>query len=265
MGKKIEKRPIPAYMVTLGDMWSLLLTFFIMIVALSEVDATKFKKIKGSIKNSFGFQKTYIFHESPKGSSHIKQEQAMISPPSASDSSMNQSAADPQLEAMRKEREKSKRLKEINDEKVFKRNLASVYRALKPEIDAGKVEIAKKDKDVIIRISEQASFRSGSAMLTREFKPLVDKLSKVMDDVTGNVRIGGHTDDQPLHSQEFRSNWELSSARAAAVGQALIETSNIPENRFILEAYGASRPYVSNSSPYNRSKNRRVEIIISKP
>lgn len=260
-----EKRPIPAYMVTLGDMWSLLLTFFIMIVALSEMDATKFKKIDGSMKDAFGVQKVYIFNEPPKGSSLLKSEQAGASP-SASDTSMSsQSAGDPELQALRKEREKSDKLKNKNDQKVFKRNLASVYRVLRPEIKKGLVEVGKKERDVIIRISEKASFRSGSAKLNMKFKPLVKKLSRVMDDVTGNIRVAGHTDDQPLRSKAFRTNWELSSARAAAVGQALIDNSSVKENRFIFEAYGSTRPYVSNDSPYNRTKNRRVEIIISKP
>lgn len=139
------------------------------------------------------------------------------------------------------------------------RNIAE---KLKKEITEGKLEVETKNNSIIICIREEDSFCSCSAKLDKSFVPVINKIRDAIKSIDGTIRGAGHTDDNPISSSRFRSNWELSIARALSVDHALMEQGHIPESRFEIIGYGDTRPIAPNTSDENRAKNRRVVITI---
>ncbi|MCB0379320.1 MAG: OmpA family protein [Bdellovibrionales bacterium] len=262
--KKSEtKKGAPAWVVTFADLMSLLLTFFILLLSFAEIDATKFRKISGSLKMAFGVQRVNIFDEPPKGSSFVAQEHragSISNPMSVSGATVN--LLDPQLQNIKNNMEKNERIALVEKQKRLQENVKSTYSRLKKEIKEGKVEITHKDHNLIIRISEAASFPKGQAKLNPNFTSMLDKLSDILNDVKGEVEIAGHSDDKKFNSLRYRTNWEFSAARAMTLAQALIQKGDVDPERVTVVAHGPTRPIVKNNSEINRRKNRRIEIII---
>jgi len=140
---------------------------------------------------------------------------------------------------------------------------------LRQYLEAGelldKVEVKIVGEDVVILPSSDLLFAEGSAVVRSSFYPVLDKIAKILKDCGAGVRIEGHTDDVPIHPRHrrrFPSNWELSSARAIAVGNYFIARSGIRPERISVCGYGDALPRVPNDSPENRALNRRVEFHI---
>ena len=104
--------------------------------------------------------------------------------------------------------------------------------------------------------------RSGSADLTPNFKPVLKIIRKALEDTEGKIVVEGHTDDDPISTARFRSNWELSSARAVSVAHALFDDKLTPD-RFTVSGHADTRPLVSNETPAGKARNRRVEVVIN--
>ena len=124
------------------------------------------------------------------------------------------------------------------------------------------------------RFLEKNSFSSGSSDLRESFFPVIDKIRAALLHVPGQIKITGHTDNIPIYTHHFRSNWDLSSARAASVLHALLgkdkfdteyklkKHQKLKARRLSVVGYADTRPLVSNNNRKNRSKNRRVDIVI---
>lgn len=135
--------------------------------------------------------------------------------------------------------------------------------SLKEEIDADMIEVEGHDNNITIRIRDRGSFPPGTAELTEDFTEILEIIAQEISKTSGDLIVAGHTDDIPINSARFRSNWALSSARAVAVTHELIYQDNMDESRFSIQAFADSKPIVENDSVQNRAVNRRVEIIIS--
>ena len=133
---------------------------------------------------------------------------------------------------------------------------------LKDEIADGLVTVEAVEDKIIIRIQEKGSFPSGSADFNPGFLDVIDRISDAVVRSPGRVVVAGHTDDIPIYTSRFRSNWELSSARAVTVVHALLMNPGVSEDRVLVEGHADSKPLVPNDSPENRAKNRRVELIL---
>ena len=92
----------------------------------------------------------------------------------------------------------------------------------------------------------------------------MDKITAVLQDKSGKIVVAGHTDNIPIRTGRFRSNWELSSARAVTVLHAMLRNPNIEEERVQVEGHADTNPLVDNDTSENRAKNRRVELIVIK-
>ncbi len=134
--------------------------------------------------------------------------------------------------------------------------------ALKEEISQGLVTIETAESKIIIRIQEKGSFSSGSADFNAGFLDVIDRISDAVVRSPGRVIVAGHTDNVPIFTSRFRSNWELSSARAVTVVHALLMNPGVSEDRILIEGHAESHPLVPNDSAENRAKNRRVELIL---
>ena len=134
---------------------------------------------------------------------------------------------------------------------------------LSNEIQNGLAEVEKEGDKVIIRLAEQGSFESGSANLKSQFKTLLNSVGNTVSSSKGEIRIEGHTDNVPvIANAKFKSNWDLSGARAGSVADYLIDSSNIKQGRISVQGFADTKPIQSNDTASGRSKNRRIEIIV---
>lgn len=131
------------------------------------------------------------------------------------------------------------------------------------EIKQGLITVETDELNIIIRINEVVSFPSGSASLKAGFEPIMDKITAAIDNTSGIIHVAGHTDDNPISTDEFSSNWALSVARSVTVATYMLDNKEIAPERVVVEGHASTRPLITNDSVENRAKNRRVEIIIS--
>lgn len=116
---------------------------------------------------------------------------------------------------------------------------------------------------LVMRLSDRALFDLGVAEVSPRAIPLLDKIGVVISQTPNAVRIEGHTDNLPIHTARFPSNWELSTARAVRVLRHFMEAGRIPAQRLSASGFGEFQPIFPNDTPEQRSKNRRVEIIFA--
>jgi chemotaxis protein MotB len=131
-----------------------------------------------------------------------------------------------------------------------------------PEIESGKIELSKEPRGLVMSLSESALFPPGEASLQARSIPIMRKVGVSLSRLPGQIRLEGHTDDSPIRTRLYPSNWQLSTARATAVLKFLINERSMPSDRLSAAGYGEFRPLVPNDSPKNRAKNRRVDVVI---
>lgn len=141
-------------------------------------------------------------------------------------------------------------------------NLAEILEVLEPAIMDGRINVSEDQRRIVIRVEEKGSFPSGSAQLTWEFEGLLLDMAEVLADMPGDLAVEGHTDNIPIRTERFFSNWDLSAARAAAVANVLLAREQVSPERLRVTGLADTRPRVANTTADNRAKNRRVEIII---
>jgi len=232
----------PAWVVTFGDLMSLLLCFFVLLLSFSEMDKAKYKEVSGSLAKAFGVQRKIKAFQAPKGIKMISRDfdQELI-------------PARPREEFIAmQQREK------IGT--ALKKEVETRFRALQNLIQ---VEVG--EKEVTIRLMGETTFDSGKANIKAQMVPLLLKIGSVLADGKGEVIIAGHTDNVPLHGGPYGSNLKLSIARAATVAEFLLAQSAIPASRVSTMGFGKYRPIASNDTDEGRKRNRRVEIILRAP
>ncbi len=220
----------PLWVVTFGDLMSLLMCFFVLLLSFSEMDRKKYKMVSGSMAQAFGIQREKPVFESPRGQKMIAKE-------------FDQAVMITKIEES---------IKPIIDE------IKNEYEELK---DAVELEVGE-DK-VTIRMMGETTFDTGKAELHPAFGPLLEKIGAVLSQTKGEIIIAGHTDNVPLSGGLFGSNLGLSMARAGSVAEYLLRTTSIDPKRLSTMGFGEYRPLTSNNTVQGRRKNRRVEIIVS--
>jgi chemotaxis protein MotB len=133
---------------------------------------------------------------------------------------------------------------------------------LKLQIAGGQVGLEVDPRGLVVTIREAGTFGVGSAELSDAAKGVLGEVADALQDVDHPVRIEGHTDDVPIRTAKYKSNWELSTARATNVVSFFVEERGLPPSRFSAAGYGEFRPRAMNTSGANRATNRRVDIVI---
>lgn len=126
----------------------------------------------------------------------------------------------------------------------------------------GGIEVNRDERGVVITVADKFFFESGSAGLRENSREVLDKIASALLNHPNMIRIEGHTDNVPIHSKAFPSNWELSSSRAINVVKYFIENHKIKPDRISAIGYAENRPVASNDAPDGRAKNRRVDIVL---
>jgi chemotaxis protein MotB len=244
------------WLTTFADLMSLLMCFFILLLSMAHMDVVKFKAVANSMQNAFGVQRQVEAVQVPMGTSVIEQH---FSP-----GQVQPTPLDEIRQSTEDEKEKAKqqfigdKLNEIEAE------AGKIKQQLMTEIEDGLVSVETNGFRIVIRINETGSFDSASAVLKPGFEPVMDKITQTVSESQGKVIVAGHTDDMPIKTATYRSNWELSATRAVTVAQYILEKKQIDPKRFLIEGHADTHSLAPNDTPERRAKNRRVEIIIAR-
>ncbi len=280
---------LPPWMATFADLMSLLMCFFVLLLSFATIDAVRFKKMAESMKDAFGVQREIPANEIVMGVSVIKQEWSPTVAEQSVITEIRQETSDEQKEHLEMhdaqdsqqqpqepeqsggqqgqqetDREAALRAAEEQLQNELAEQLVELEEALDREIKQGLVTLERSESSIIIRIQEKGSFDSGSARLDPGFHQVMARISKVLAAKPGRITVAGHSDNIPISTGRFRSNWELSSARAVTVLHSMLRNKDIAEDRIVVQGLADTQPMVENDSPQNRAKNRRVELILTR-
>lgn len=136
---------------------------------------------------------------------------------------------------------------------------------LAPDLQRDLVSVEERDGRIMITFPDAALFQSGSAGLAEDARPLIQKVANVLAQTSGPIAVVGHTDDVPISTARFPSNWELSTARATSVLRGMEQADGLDMQRLMVMGFADKKPVAPNDTPENRAKNRRVEIILRQP
>ncbi|WP_457569226.1 OmpA/MotB family protein [Desulfurobacterium sp.] len=228
--KKQECKSFPAWLTSFGDLMSLLLTFFILLYSMSTISLEKFNQVIKGLTSAFGGE--VIFQEGGI--------------PGGRKAGVNFPKMYPK---MRTREEVEKQIAEIH--KLLQKN-------------GMKASVAKYGTEIKIRINTSKLFPPGSAEPYKSAIPIIKEMCEKLKAVELPLRIEGYTDNVPIRTKLYPSNWELSAARAAAVLRLFIKCGYDPK---LLSAagYGPTHPIAPNNTPQGREKNRRIEIAVELP
>ena len=280
---------LPAWMGTFADLMSLLMCFFVLLLAMSEMDVLKFKQIAGSMKFAFGVQNKLEVKDIPKGTSVIAQEFTPGKPePTPIETIQQQTtemtqqmlefqAGDEASAGGRQEQRGNKRggesqstakqesaakAEKTADQEQVNELVKKIAQQLEQQIIDGAIELESLGQQIIIRIRENGSFPSGSAFLQPQFKPIIQEIAALLKDVPGEIEVSGHTDDYQVSNELYFNNWDLSAKRAVAVASEMQKVRGFDKNRMVVIGHAETRPLVPNTDIDTRKRNRRVEISI---
>ena len=141
-------------------------------------------------------------------------------------------------------------------------SLKTLSTQLGDEIKAGKVEVSMTPRGLVVSLKQTAFFPSGTEVLEPTSLGTVRKVADALKGLSNPVRVEGHTDSIPIHTARFRSNWELSAARAITMMEALADQFGIPHERLAIVGYAETMPVASNDTAEGRARNRRVDLVI---
>ena len=231
MGERKKKEPegggSAEWLGTFNDLVTLLMVFFVLIFTMGSGDANKILEMRNSVMRGLG-----LLDSSGMGSS------GLVKGP----------------DAERKLSHQEEDTAEISDE--IKDSVSDMSSAM-PWIDASITE-----NQVTISLEGSVAFEPGVADINSKAFPALKGIGKLINKIPNAVRVEGHSDNVPISTPKFPSNWELSIARAVNVTKYLIAHANVSPLRLSAVGYGDSKPLLPNDTAKHKAKNRRVEIVL---
>ena len=244
------------WLVSYADFITLLFGLFVVLYASSQVDKRKIGKLALSIQ--VAFQEMGVFDAS---STHIPLNDSEAIPFSQVQVVENTERTGD----MRRFVQPMKGQPSASSSAPLKNIQKELEKILAPEIKDRVVEVKAGRDGLIVSLREIGFFFSGSAALRPSSRDAIDRLAAVLSTRTEALRIEGHTDNVPIHNQQFGSNWELSTARASDLIKVFIVHYGFEPQRLSAAGYAEFHPSASNDSAEGRARNRRVDIVILNP
>lgn len=240
--KKREEQHVnhERWLVSYADFITLLFAFFVVLFAVSQVDSREMGRLSEAVQAA-----TNVGIFDPKtGRSPILGGQGQAAPlPSAP-------LVDPVVQVP------------LSGPADISNIRDQLSKTLSNAIGSGRVTLVEHDDGLVIRLRDAAFFEAAKANVRKEVLGDLSSVGQTLRGLENQIRIEGHTDPVPIRNSLYRSNWELSAARAAAVLDELVRSSGIHESRMSIAGYASQRPIASNDSPDGRSQNRRVDIVV---
>ncbi len=250
------KKGAPEYMNTYGDMMTLLLCFFVLLFAFSSIDSEKFETMMQAFQGALGIM---------KGGTTIDPQKLI------SNTRLKSRGTEMKFKVMAKNIQKA--LDELEKKyKISEMQTRSEDDTKEGEIKEAvdKIELIKNatvtlnQRGIKVSLGNQMLFASGKSELKSEAKLLLDGIINELRGLDNKIIVEGHTDNVPINTERFPSNWELSTGRAVNVLKYMIEQDRDLLGKISAAGYADTNPIASNEMPDGREKNRRVDIIILK-
>lgn len=223
------------WLVSYADFVTLLLAFFVTMYAITQLDKEKIAEAQHSINKALS---------SPMGGSTMGSAISANPITGASGDVVGATLVAPPVPTQ---------MEEVNK---------TVQQDLKESLEKEELRLLHTAKGLVLRLPEFSFFDSGQAQVRPEAIPLLYKLSAILNTIPNTILIEGHTDNRPIRTAQFPSNWELSTARAAALVRYFVEDQHLDPARFAAAGYGEFQPLADNSDDKGRQANRRVDLII---
>ena len=224
------------WLVSYADFMTLLFAFFVVMYALSTVSEGKYRVLSSSLVSAFQ-------SKSPGATPTISQPIAGSLPPRK----ITKPAGQP--EAGNRQREQ---MRGIGQE---------MLKVLGTLVRDGQVKVTQSNRGISVEINASVLFASGQAQLRPDSNLALQQVAKVLATTDQGIQVGGYTDDAPISTSQFPSNWELSAARASSVARLFID-NGVAAERLSVIGFGPNNPVAPNDTPENRARNRRVAVMI---
>ncbi len=232
------------WLVSYADFITLLFAFFVVMYAVSSVNEGKYKVLSNSLTNAF---KNTTGQPGGQPISVIQGAHPM--------------PLRPVLKAEKQAESRKLEEKKVEKRQQMKRVAGDIMDALQPLVAQGKVRLLETSRGVTIEISDSVLFPVGQAKLQPSSASAMGSIAQVLADTDFPITIEGHTDNVPISTPQFPSNWELSAMRATTVLR-LFNDAGVGAERLTAIGYGETRPIETNTTPEGRAMNRRVSILI---
>lgn len=239
------------WLLPYSDMITLLLALFVVLYSISSVNNSKLDALSNSLAKAFNGPKPAPVSQSTLSSSKPTFQQAKLN------KLLNSGLSVPQLnqaissaQHYTQEEENLRRLQQRINHLARRAGLAD------------KVATHIEEQGLVITlVSDKVLFDTGQAYLRPQIRPLLTKIAELLRTIPNNIRVAGHTDNVPIHTGQFASNWELSAVRATTVVRFFI-VHHMHASHLSAAGFGAEAPTTSNATVQGRARNRRVEIVI---
>ena len=243
--KPPEPENLERWLVSYGDFITLLFATFVVLYALAQVDVAEFDKLEESLRQAFA-----------NGNIMQGQESIMDNGQSIFDKTNGDSLIAPIM---------MEYLNPKYEEQSFK-DIEKSIEQMKKDGELDGIDAKVTDKGLLITFNEECLFKSASAALTEQAKKTIDKVGVLICEkfIMHYIRVEGHTDNQPMVSYVYPSNWELSSSRACSIVKYFIDRFLVTPELLTAVGYADTRPVADNNTPEGRKQNRRVEVLILK-
>lgn len=238
--KRVDHDNHDRWLISYADFVTLLFAFFVVMYSISSVNEGKYKVFSDSLSIAFSQQ--------PKPSSDI--------PLLSQEEQMLKALVDRRTARLGEQQRKI--------QEHMKKLAGNLNQVMAPMVKQGQVNIVQTRRGVVLDISASALFRVGEAALQPGSIEVLKEVAAVLGKEEHAIEVEGHTDDIPIATAQFPSNWELSSARASSVVRMLID-NGVPAKRLTAVGLASNQPLVPNNNPENRARNRRVTITIVSP
>lgn len=236
------------WLVSYADFITLLFAVFVVLYAMGQSDKKKVEEVMQSLQQSFGM--TNAGAPTPKVNV-IPSKALTVIPSITSEISIQPSG-----------RQRSGAAKARAEEKDFRQIKATVEAYLIKQGAQNKVTLEITRRGLIVSLKEAGFFNSGQANIKPESYELINTIAEVMTQYNNPLRVEGHTDNIPISTAQFPSNWELSTSRATNGLKYLLKNFDVNSDKISATGYGEFRPIADNSTAEGRSKNRRVDLVM---
>ena len=244
------------WLVSYADFITLLFAFFVVMFASTQADKAKARAVSESVRQALEKGQFSAAISVVLGKGKHQNDRTSVDPLEAA------KASGAGLKVPEHEVGAPKGGQERTPPADLVKSAETLEKALAPELKKQQVAIVLEPRGLVISLREAGFFASGDDAVSPASLPALAKIAAVVASLPNPVRLEGHTDSVPIHNSRFRSNWELSAARAIATLELLAQRYNIPRPRMAVAGYAENAPADSNDTEEGRARNRRVDIVL---